>query len=82
MTVTEALRDSAYRAALIGGFANGWANFGVRVALVPLFAAASAGLGAAWGVFLLLGELLIQMPAASHGDAVWDAGGPCDGGVE
>lgn len=53
LTVTEALRDSAYRAALIGGFANGWANFGVRVALVPLFAAASAGLGAAWAGFAL-----------------------------
>ncbi len=47
-----------------------------------LLLGALAGLGAAWGVFLLLGELLIQMPAASHGDAVWDAGGPWDGGVE
>lgn len=37
---TEAIRDSAYRSALIGAFANGWSNFGVRVATLPLFAAA------------------------------------------
>lgn len=37
MTLREALRDSAYVAGLLSGFANGWANFGVRIALVPLF---------------------------------------------
>lgn len=36
----EAVRDSAYRSALVGAFANGWSNFGVRVATLPLFAAA------------------------------------------
>lgn len=45
LTVREALHDSAYRAALVAGFANGWANFGVRIALVPLFAATAGGLG-------------------------------------
>lgn len=40
LTVTEALRDSAFRAALFGGFANGWSNFGIRNAILPLFAAA------------------------------------------
>lgn len=39
LTFREALGDGAYRAALVSSFANGWANFGVRVALVPLFAA-------------------------------------------
>lgn len=39
MQFAEAIRDSAYRAALASGFANGWANFGVRVAVLPLFAA-------------------------------------------
>lgn len=39
MLFTEALQDPVYRAALVSGFANGWSNFGVRVALVPLFAA-------------------------------------------
>ncbi|ALA67067.1 MFS transporter permease [Corynebacterium lactis RW2-5] len=37
----EAVHDSAYRSALLGAFANGWSNFGVRVAIVPLFAAAT-----------------------------------------
>lgn len=45
LTVREAVRDSAYRAALASGFANGWASFGVRMALVPLFAAAVLGAG-------------------------------------
>ncbi len=39
MTVRDGWRDSAYRAALGSGFANGWANFGVRNAILPLFAA-------------------------------------------
>ncbi len=40
VTVREAWGDSAYRAAFGSGFANGWSNFGVRNAIVPLFAAA------------------------------------------
>ncbi len=40
LTVREAWGDSAYRAAFGSGFANGWANFGVRNAIVPLFAVA------------------------------------------
>ncbi|GMA42251.1 MFS transporter [Mobilicoccus caccae] len=45
MTFREAMTDSAYRSALVSGFANGWANFGVRMALLPMFAAAAPGLG-------------------------------------
>ncbi|MDQ3764163.1 MAG: MFS transporter [Actinomycetota bacterium] len=37
VTVREALGHPAYRAALVSNFANGWAVFGVRIALVPLF---------------------------------------------
>ena len=48
MRFGEAFRVGAYRSALISGFANGWANFGIRVALIPLFAAAVPGLGVAW----------------------------------
>ncbi|MEE1620702.1 MFS transporter [Zafaria sp. J156] len=33
-----ALASPVYRACLASGFANGWSTFGVRVALVPLFA--------------------------------------------
>lgn len=47
LTAREAFRDHAYRASLSGGFANGWSNFGVRVATVPLFAAAAFENGAA-----------------------------------
>lgn len=43
MTVREAWADSAYRAAFGSGFANGWANFGVRNAILPLFATAVIG---------------------------------------
>lgn len=40
MTTREALGDSAYRAALASFFANGWGNFGVRVAVLPQLAVA------------------------------------------
>ncbi|NLT26388.1 MAG: MFS transporter [Microbacteriaceae bacterium] len=37
MPLAEALALPAYRAALAFGFANGWANMGLRSAVVPLF---------------------------------------------
>ena len=37
MSVREVLRHRAYRAALLSNFATGWAVFGLRIALVPLF---------------------------------------------
>lgn len=37
MSLRAALRDSGYRASLMSSFANGWAVFGVRTALIPLF---------------------------------------------
>ncbi|WP_199442552.1 MFS transporter [Umezawaea beigongshangensis] len=37
MGVRAALRSVAYRAALVSSFANGWAVFGVRISLIPLF---------------------------------------------
>ena len=43
MTLAEACGDSAYRAALLSSFANGWATFGVRMATVPLFAVDGPG---------------------------------------
>lgn len=42
-TVREAWSDSAYRAAMGSALANGWANFGVRNAILPLFATAVIG---------------------------------------
>lgn len=46
LLVGEALRHSGYRAALASSFVNGWSSFGVRVAIVPLFAAANFDAGA------------------------------------
>lgn len=46
LLVGEALRHSGYRAALVSSFVNGWSSFGVRVAIVPLFAAANFDAGA------------------------------------
>ncbi|MGN6406298.1 MFS transporter [Sinomonas sp.] len=40
LRLPEALSVTPYRAALVSNFANGWATFGIRMALVPLFAAA------------------------------------------
>ncbi len=40
LALREALGHPAYRAALGSGFANGWSNFGVRVAVLPQFAVA------------------------------------------
>ncbi|NKX55321.1 MFS transporter [Arthrobacter mobilis] len=40
LTVREALSDGTYRASLVAAVANGWANFGVRMSLIPLFAGA------------------------------------------
>jgi len=37
MAVRDAVRFAAYRASLASGFANGWAVFGLRISLVPLF---------------------------------------------
>ncbi len=40
MRVREALSHPAYRACLASAFANGWCNFGVRVAILPQLAVA------------------------------------------
>ncbi len=45
LTVREAIADSGYRASLASSFANGWSSFGVRMALVPLFADVVLGAG-------------------------------------
>lgn len=52
-TYGEAFRDSAFRSVLVSNFAHGWVNMGVRVAVIPLFAAAVfADSGAAAGYAL------------------------------
>lgn len=40
MTYREAMQDTAFRSVLVSNFAHGWVNMGVRVTVIPLFAAA------------------------------------------
>jgi len=45
VSIREVLRHRAYRAALFSNFATGWAAFGLRIALVPLFVVEVLGRG-------------------------------------
>ena len=49
LSLRAALGHPTYRAALAAAFANGWAVFGVRVALVPLFVVEALGRPESWG---------------------------------
>lgn len=53
MHINEAWRDNAYRAALTSNFSQGWINMGVRVSVLPLFAAAVFHNGGAASGFAL-----------------------------
>lgn len=67
----DAARRPAYRALLVSSFANGWSNFGVRVALLPLFAAVTPGLGVGWaGVALTVFAVGNGMALSVAGRAV------------
>ncbi|MFF0816430.1 MFS transporter [Rhodococcus sp. NPDC003318] len=72
MTFRQAIRAPIYRAALLSNLANGWAVFGVRIALVPLFIvqALHAGDGYA-GIALTVfavGNALVQIQAGRLSD--------------
>ncbi|MEP7035373.1 MAG: MFS transporter [Dermatophilaceae bacterium] len=62
-----ALRSSAYRAAVANNFAVGWAVFGVRSSLVPLFVLEGLRLGSSWtGAGLALSavvQAIVLIPA-------------------
>lgn len=66
-TIGTALRSSAYRAAVANNFAVGWAVFGVRSSLIPLFVVEGLRLGPAWtGAGLALSavvQALVLIPA-------------------
>src|SRR5699024_2959115 len=53
MKLREAWGDTAFRAALTSNFVHDWANMGVRVSVVPLFAAAVFNNGSAIAGFAL-----------------------------
>lgn len=57
MRVREALGHGAYRASLASAFANGWCNFGVRVAVLPQLAVALTDETWVAGVALALAAL-------------------------
>ena len=65
--LATAVRSSAYRAAVANNFAVGWAIFGVRSSLIPLFVVEGLHLSAAWtGVGLVLSavvQALVLIPA-------------------
>ncbi len=67
-----ALRSSAYRAAVANNFAVGWAIFGVRSSLIPLFVVEGLRLGPAWtGAGLALSavvQALVLIPAGRMAD--------------
>lgn len=67
--VREAWQDSAFRAACLSGFANGWTNYGVRSAILPLLAVAVVG--APWGAGLALatfaGGIAVGLNMAGRG---------------
>ncbi len=72
MTLREGLAQRAYRAALWSSFANGWAVFGVRMAIIPLFIVEAlhqeaAITGIALTVFAV-GNALVLLPAGRYSD--------------
>ncbi|MEV1295634.1 MFS transporter [Pseudonocardia sp. NPDC049635] len=68
----DALPHRAYRASLVGNFANGWAVFGVRIALVPLVVVESLGREDAFGGVALAvfaaGNALTLLPGGRIAD--------------
>jgi MFS family permease len=74
VTLRVALRQRAYRAALLSNFATGWSVFGLRMALVPLFVGEVLGHGAriagiALAVFAA-GNVLAVIPSGYLSDRV------------
>jgi len=74
VTVRSALRHRAYRASLLSNFATGWAVFGIRMAVVPLFISDVLGrgprmTGLALGLFAL-GNLVVALPSGDLSDQI------------
>ena len=74
VTVRAALRHRAYRSALVSNFATGWAVFGLRMAIVPLFVSDVLGrgprmTGLVLGMFAL-GNLIVVWPSGYLSDRI------------
>ena len=74
VSVREVLRHRAYRAALFSNFATGWAAFGLRIALVPLFVVEALGRGAGFAGLALatfaIGNVSVVIPSGYLSDRV------------
>jgi ACDE family multidrug resistance protein len=74
ISVGTALRNAAYRAALFSNFATGWAAFGLRISLVPLFIVEVLGRGAGWAGLALatfaIGNVAVVIPSGFLSDRV------------
>jgi MFS family permease len=74
VSVRTVLRHRAYRAALFSNFATGWAAFGLRIALVPLFVVEGLGYGAGFAGLALatfaIGNILAVIPSGYLSDRV------------
>jgi MFS family permease len=74
VSVRTVLRHPAYRAALLSNFATGWAAFGLRIALVPLFVVEALGKGAGFAGIALAtfaaGNISAVIPSGYLSDRV------------
>lgn len=74
LQLREALGNPDFRALLVTGFANGGATFGVRIALVPLMAAAIPTIGAPMAglalTLMAVGNVIAQQFTGRFVDAV------------
>ncbi len=74
VSVRTVLRHRAYRAALFSNFATGWAAFGLRIALVPLFVVEGLGYGAGFAGLALatfaIGNISVVIPSGYLSDRV------------
>jgi MFS family permease len=74
VSVRTVLRHKAYRAALFSNFATGWAAFGLRIALVPLFVVEGLGYGAGFAGLALatfaIGNISVVIPSGYLSDRV------------
>lgn len=72
--LSSALREHSYRAALLTNFASGWAIFGVRVSLLPLFVTEAlrqpeSFVGIAFAVFAAANVLML-IPSGRLADTI------------
>lgn len=74
VSLREVLAHRAYRAALVSNFATGWAAFGLRIALVPLFVVEALGRGAGVAGLALatfaIGNVSVVIPSGYLSDRV------------